>query len=376
MSWRISQLGLIGLSFMAACAGENAGENAAAGRVWEGMADGGRPDDGPTAFVQDAATAATPDQTSPGPADANLTVVPPSESDAAIDATALDAAADTPEGGAGPLEPGIAPPQKPLCGDGGCPTAVQNGHLQLWLRADREVECADSGHDGGAASRATVWRDLSPNNRDARPMQGGYGPRCDLATVGGKPVLSFGSVPDDGREGMQVDFGFLANKPFTIAIVEKRRTSQTAAAYLLGSVLEFNNAACDLPNQNSGHGLFFGYLTADLLVASTWGGDCDAIAPVSASAERMSLHWISHAPGKGIVLRSAGSGADTIVDTAPDLTQVKTGLIGRGWQLDTGTGRSLFSGDIAELIFFDVALSEKERGEVRGYLEQQWDAIQ
>jgi hypothetical protein len=258
----------------------------------------------------------------------------------------------------------VSTPATPPCTGDACPSGIAPGHLQLWLRGDRGLDCA-----GGMVER---WRDLSGHERDALPPAGKAGPLCGAQMLNGHATVFFPHT--NGRadaEHLEVDLTPLAGSPFSIAVVEKR-TGLRQDGYLVGSQLPFpDDVSCGL-SVNRERGLVLGYNASSFLWASTWGEDCDLAVSVPPSAPKPSIVMMTYQPQVGLSLFRDG----TKLGTSPSrgLRSIVKGFIGRGYQLGQYPEDTRYSGQIAEIVVFDSALSDVERGALEAYFKATWDS--
>ena len=266
-----------------------------------------------------------------------------------------------------------------------CPSGIADGHLQLWLRGDHGVDCANI-DDGQHVSR---WRDLSDRHNDAVAPAGTKGPQCGSAagTLGGRRVIRFTADPTRPTEGhLEVDLSALVNKPFTIAIVEQRSNMPRASSWLLGSRLPVRDfVMCMDGNPNEGRGLRFGYVGI-YLFATTWGPMCDVKVTVPLLATSPTFMVLTYAPTVGLAL--SVNGAPPKLAPGGGLTHVMTGFIGRAYQPlsppDAGpddggvplpTVDDRYKGQLAEVVIFDVAVDGEQRGRLESYLRETWQIM-
>jgi hypothetical protein len=259
------------------------------------------------------------------------------------------------------------------------------GHLQLWLQGPRGVDCTV--RDG--VGRVDAWRDQSGNGRDAKPVTGTRGPLCGASAgaINELPVVGFPATADQHQdEVLEVDLKWMAKKPFTIAIVEKRSIANRNGSWMLGSRLPYANDSCDegLENPNNGHAFRFGYHGPRALMASTWGESCDlrvavpppvppfAVPPVPPMPMKPRLSVLTYAPEVGFTLFVDGAAGTSKV--VPELVDIGIGLIGLGYEQREGADYAelRYQGDIAEIAGFDVSLTDAQRGSLQAYLKKTW----
>jgi hypothetical protein len=237
------------------------------------------------------------------------------------------------------------------------------------------VECSDV-----AGSRRVVrWKDLSGKRNDAVAPEGKKGPLCgvDAGAFNGRPVIAFLPDPADRTDGyLEVSLAALVKKPFTVAIVERRKDLMRPSSWVLGSKLPYREiTSCMVANPNAGKGLRFGY-NGMLVTVSTWGPMCDLRTesiPVwtdeTKTAIKPTVSVLTFAPEMGLSL--AVDDRPVVSKPAGGLDEVMTGFIGRAYQ--AGAIDDRYSGQIAEIAAWDVALTDQQRISLRQYLRDTWD---
>ena len=303
--------------------------------------------------------------------------------DGGVDITAEASPAD----GGDDLTPADGPPP---CRGPSCPSDLGAGHLQLWLRGDRGVDCV--------AGRVARWLDLSPHHNDGAPPAAGWGPICGEGTnqINSRAVVSFprSSGPVAlASEHIEVDFSALAESALTIAVVEQRRVPM-AATWIVGTPLPFPDQVSCPGNVNEGKGLKLGYPVPNRALASFWGAACasggDAVPlPPAAQASTFIMVYV---PGTGISVflngkQGKGSGAGVFLegglskvatDSAADARPIGflgRGFIGRGFELTSDGIDSRYHGSIAEVVVYNTALDDSERTRLEAYFHGEWNTL-
>jgi hypothetical protein len=300
----------------------------------------------------------------------------------------VDAASDvnvgpdvtSPDAGDGGVDAG------PCNGMSGCPAEVDPTHLQLWLRGDVGLDCP--------SHRVTTWHDQSTHGRNAGPTtttDGGavLAAQCNEHAINSLSVVTFTAPTPSPNiyqdETLQVDLGFLPGAEFTIAIVHKQ-----AAYTLTGGLLSFGNlppiAHCGSSQGVQNTGLL------ELVVAhdDTSGSnevyrvshDCaglDTAFPSTASLTPVLMEYtFDNVAGMRFFLN--GIEVTNGMASKTGVTQdggASTSLIGRGSNeqtinTTTTTVDTRYNGDIAEIVAYDLALSEPDRQTLEGYLKTKW----
>jgi hypothetical protein len=272
------------------------------------------------------------------------------------DATALDPRTD-------------GAPHPSFC-QGGCPTEVAPGRVQLWLRGDEGIDCELV----EMRSRVALWRDLSGHQRDARPPQGQRGPFCGGPdnVVAGRAAITFPAETTDPAGGfLEADLGGLVKSAFTVAVVERRSNPFRAGAWILGSKLPFAESTDCASNPNAGIAFKLGYDGPVFFTATTWGPGCDLRQAVPAMAPGPILSVVTFDPQEGFTAYRNGMMIGK--HAAGRIEAIMTGLIGADAVPSmTVPVDSRYQGEIAEIAAFDVAISSDQRLRLEGYLKQAW----
>jgi hypothetical protein len=306
--------------------------------------------------------------------------------DAGVDVAQVpDASADTwspPEAGVvdtgSPPEAAVEAAVESGIVDAGLPLpAVGSGHLQLWVTADRGVTCVNN--------EIAAWADQSGLNR---PVTSGShkGPQCptsghSLAGVNLPYFSAPGTTPPFNDETLDIDLRFLAHTDFTIFAVERRWADGLVGGHdemIIGT---------DVPNEISmacpaaGDQINLGYVFYDGYPALDFESVCyqpysgtrgpsplvPSPPPIAASYDMVRL-WQANAAsptvwqnGTKINVGGASGGPGS---------GFAGGGIGRAIEQDGADMR--FIGDIAEIVVFDVALTDAERLQMEAYFKQHW----
>jgi hypothetical protein len=267
------------------------------------------------------------------------------------------------------------------------PLSVASPHLRLWLTAATGITCA--------SSRVVAWADQSGHHDDATLQRGQLGPQCQLPggthVVRGVDLPYFSAPTFDGGvdvldETLDVDLSFLKNTAYTVFTVERRSPDYPNSAgqrneeLILGTTMPLaeelmNPMGCSIPPANNA--LFIGYVyysaTPEFVLDQTCNTLRAAAPAVAAPAPSMlTEHTVELDPNRGREIWAEGVPFATDVQTAP-LVDAEGGAIGRALLETTTTGVDpRFRGDIAEVVVYDVALSDADQSEVEAYLQGRW----
>jgi hypothetical protein len=261
-----------------------------------------------------------------------------------------------------------------------CPNDVEQPSLQVWLRGGVGIDCV-----GG---RVQAWTDQSGKGNSASAgliYDGGtaLAPQCNVATINRRDVLTFTAPPvadagdytQFGDETLAVNFSFVSSD-YTLFVVHQRTANvdqgilSTDHAYPPGvfSIVCSTSHAHDwlflgdAPLVPSGFALDFGQ---DCLGGE---GANDSFAPGKTNVDEVVFSSTTgHSTYEDGVRQYLGDGSgDDLLGVS---TPVGHGAIGRG--VNTFND-DRYHGHIAEVIGYNVALSNSERGQIEAYLKRQW----
>jgi hypothetical protein len=256
---------------------------------------------------------------------------------------------------------------------------IEPSHLELWLTADRGVSCVNG--------EITAWADQSGH---ARAVTSGShkGPECPMTghALAGVNLPYFSAPPAPGDAGpfndetLDVDFSFLANSDYTIFVVERRWEDRPGprSELLLGTDYP---SGVYVAGGNNGCQLDFGYVYYDQKPAL----DMETVCHLPYSGTRGPVLWVPSPPpapasydmvrlsqnvavsptvwqnGKQVNLGAASGGR---------ASDFKGGSIGRALSVSDLDER--FIGDIAEIVVFNVGLTDPERLQMEAYFKTHW----
>lgn len=216
------------------------------------------------------------------------------------------------------------------------PTSIAG--LAAWYDADAMPVVAD----GAALSQ---WDDESGNARHVTQATGANQPTYRTAVLNGKPVLRF----DGSTDYMDVAFTALA-QPNTIFLVAKSTgavTNRQAFDSQRGGIDTARNTL-----YASGGGFW-----------AMYGGGAEVVSSTSVDAAAVQITGLFN--GGSSVLRRDGA-------------QIASGNSGTqgcgGIRVGSYNGSSNFwSGDVAEILVYNAALSSTDRDSVEAYLRGKWN---
>jgi hypothetical protein len=223
--------------------------------------------------------------------------------------------------------------------------------LTLWLKAD-SLALSDG-------QRIQTWPDESGNGRDFTQGTGGQRPLLKTGILNGMSVVRFDGVNDNigSSVGWQT---FFSVSDATAFVVYKRRGNPSATYGTLFS------------DESAGSAEKVGMRDASLgtvLVCMNNDGNQDTASKTGLTGEAYIATWL-HTGGN----LSAGandtrdSGLSTVASGAtitPNNFNVSLGA-------EVTAATNYYNGDIAEVLFFNVALSEADRISVESYLAQKY----
>ena len=220
---------------------------------------------------------------------------------------------------------------------------VEAAGLALWWDAS-ELAAPDG-------SRVSILKDWSGNDNDATQIQLDHMPVFKETAMNGQPALRF----DGAGDGMYFDGGVVVNTDYTVFIVERRSTPTPDNYIFIGSV----GAA----NQN----MHIGYRLNGVFTHAQYANDYNMDVPSYAdSGINIFALGLSTADqrGRATYLNGEMLGGDRSL--AP-LTAYPGAALGT-W----ANANRHYSGDVAEVLMFDHALTPEEHNAVGVYLETKY----
>jgi prepilin-type N-terminal cleavage/methylation domain-containing protein len=233
-------------------------------------------------------------------------------------------------------------------------------NLVMWLETTKDKSINDSDKiDGGNGGNGTVsnWYDNNTQTTPNNATQLGAAtlkPTFIASGINGLPVLRF----DGNSDFMSFDGTKLANKDYTIFVVEQRR------AVVAGGLFFIAGSGGGVQNQM----LHLGYRSDNLMAFAQWGNDCDAIisgykSPIPA------LHTFRFSSYQG--KNYYANGVNMAFNS--QCPSPNTGLSSYvGAQIGRFNTLTHYNGDIAEIIMFNRAVTALERNSVESYLRRKW----
>ena len=229
---------------------------------------------------------------------------------------------------------------------------------QLWLDgADATTLFKDgAGTIPVAVNGDTValWKDKSGNNRDASQPTGAQQPLYNLVSNNGQSAVRF----DGADDLLNVDLSFLVGNQYTFFVVEGKRSTQNNN-YFLGTGTGATN-----------EGLHVGYRGDTDYTLAQYANDLEYVnGSLQLTSTQVFRTWLNMLDGAGHTIFLNGTPVSSNGNTSPFLT-ANFGTVGRGF-----TGGTQYNGDIAEVIFFNSALTPSARQAVETYLFAKWNGI-
>jgi hypothetical protein len=263
---------------------------------------------------------------------------------------------------------------------------VAGSHLQLWLTADKGLDCNKTLGEVG------VWHDQSGHARDASTAQGQVPPRCNTHQLNNVDVPYFNSpTVTNGKylDGtLDVDLGFLQNANYTIFVVERRwgdRADGSQACLFLGTTEPNETMAGSCPSIPPGHtALQMGYVyydkTATNMTQPAIGMDVSCLgcrascgfapSPSAPAAFDMARWAPATSAGGGQEFWQNGKQIANDSGDTQGLVTASGGAIGRALSVTKFDCR--YIGDIAEVLVFDTSISPTDQMALEGYLKAHW----
>ncbi len=255
---------------------------------------------------------------------------------------------------------GVCAHRTPGVADALTPSAVPSGGLAMWLEADQGVTTNAS----GLVSR---WADQSGHGRDAAQTNPLYQPALVGANpeVGGRPTVRF-ALGANGLSGqgqtLPFDGSFIANTDYTVFAVAARDRggpygSGNDAQALANFFVTGSSAAAN-------SSFIVGWENGTTLRFSQFANDLDLTVPAWNGSRMWSLMTF---------LLDGGAGRSTFLGVTQSAGASNTNRTRLASNAGANIGRFAatqywFQGDVAELVFFDHALTCSERMAVEQYL--------
>lgn len=240
-----------------------------------------------------------------------------------------------------------------LSGQAGTFSPTDVGGLQLWFDADAISGLAD----GDSVSQ---WDDLSGTDRHATQATSSRQPTYKAGIQNGRPIVRF-----DGGDAIQTAATQVVGADGTwSAFAVARRTGGSG----VGSIVHHDNTRTVAT-----------YVRVAQMLRSN-SGSLESIAfnsSVSAFTDSAGAHGSGFFVGSAVhsttqieaFVNGTSNGATSTSGTA----EVDTTHVALGAAVDGGQGPTAFlTGDIAEVIIYDSALSSTDRASVESYLSAKW----
>jgi len=221
--------------------------------------------------------------------------------------------------------------------------------LKLWVKADTGISDTDAG------TNVAVWTDQSGSGNS--PFQGGptLQPTFVPGVLNGLPVVRF-----DGTQYLNFDGSILVNSNYTVMIVEAPADGMDPNLFIGGGP----------PNVfGSDNTFLFGYTKANnvpQLRCTQWTHDLDVAVPAFSAPGQFNIDSCLFDMTRGHAVFRVGGLQGSNNYTMP-VTQNALAAIGSHvsfWKS--------YRGDIAEVIIYDVPLSDYQRRGVELYLRNKY----
>jgi len=221
--------------------------------------------------------------------------------------------------------------------------------LILWLEPTSEASFSST--ETLNNSTVSTWNDINPQatvkNNATQTGASSSKPIYIEKGINNLPILRF----DGGGQNLKYDGSALVNSEYTIFVVEQKGNATDGGYFLDGSN--------GVPNGN----LHLGYRSGFRITQAHHDSDMNYTLPSSSYGTTPVIHsfWLSTSGGK----KYWNNGGVTPEASEPGQTIVLSSYIGAriGYY---------YKGDIAEIIMFSRALSDKDRQAVESYLGKKW----
>jgi hypothetical protein len=248
----------------------------------------------------------------------------------------------------GPPPPDLGPAPPDLAGldfttlpDLQAPPPFDNTGLKAWFRADHGVSTTPN------TTNVFQWEDSSGFTHHASQPTVNNQPSLAMNVVNGMPAVRF-----TGGQTLFFDAGYLIGTNYSLVIVEARSKANTGFIFAGGTF-----------TKNEGLGI--AYSDTSTLRLSQWNNDLDMVIPAFTTPQ-FAISTGVFDQAKGHALYRTGQAAvmnmemTPVAGTALDKIYIGAVLIYN------------YTGDVAELMVFDVAISDAQRTGIESYLKQKY----
>ena len=225
--------------------------------------------------------------------------------------------------------------------------------LILWLETTSEVSFSST--ETSDNSTVSSWNDINPQatvkNNATQTGVSSIKPIYIEKGINNLPILRFDGV----AQYLNYDGSALVNSDYTIFVVEKI-TKSIPDAYFLAGGDSATNAR-----------LHLGYrITNNSITQAHFNNDMDYTPPSHRMTPTMHSFWFSTSGGKKY-WNNGGVTAEASLST-----QTAALVSYNGAKIALNGTAEYYKGDIAEIIMFSRALSDKDRQAVESYLSKKW----
>ncbi len=224
----------------------------------------------------------------------------------------------------------------------------------LWLESTSEASFSST--ETSDNSTVSIWNDINPQatvkNNATQTGVSSIKPIYIEKGINNLPILRFDGV----AQYLNYDGSALVNSDYTIFVVEKNGgLTGVSPSYFLSGGDPTTNAA-----------LHLGYRTSGVITQAHYSNDMDYTPPSHRMTPTMHSFWFSTSGGK----KYWNNGGVTAEASAS--TQTAALVSYAGAKIAFYYVSVYYKGDIAEIIMFSRALSDKDRQAVESYLSKKW----
>lgn len=216
--------------------------------------------------------------------------------------------------------------------------------LQLWLDA------ADTSTIAESLDAVSQWDDKSGNSRNVVQATGGFQPLTNTNTINGKNVIKFDGSDDNLKYGT-TDLNYDSHTIFVVA----KSTATGNDIYGSGGVVAGDVLLMDFGSKFRGH-----------FWTDSAPNTIDSVLATNSSPTT----YIQTVDASNITIIREFTQDNTASLTGSKTSTNKDVVIGNRSGAAAGT---FFTGDIAEVIVFNAALTDDERTRVTKYLQGKWN---
>ena len=225
--------------------------------------------------------------------------------------------------------------------------------LILWLEPTSEASFSST--ETSDNSTVSSWNDINPQatvkNNATQTGVSSIKPIYIEKGINNLPILRFDGV----AQYLNYDGSALANSDYTIFVVEKNGLTSSQGYFLGGADISKANV-----------NLHLGYRSLSTITQDHYANGINYTSPSYSMTPVIHSFWFSTSGGK----KYWNNGG--VTPEASSSTQTTALVSYAGAKIALTYDSAYYKGDIAEIIMFSRALSDKDRQAVESYLSKKW----